>query len=73
MGSGLAKLFETDAKNNEGMGGPTGGYQPPYVPPPPPQVTPFQMPKNSPGTAFSLQRATNNPQSTSHAYLQKFG
>tara|TARA_R100000951_G_scaffold92982_1_gene81497 strand:- start:79 stop:297 length:219 start_codon:yes stop_codon:yes gene_type:complete len=71
MGNTIAKLFETDARNNEGMGGPTGGYQPPAQQPAP-QVTPFSMPKDSPGTAFSLQRATNNPQSTSHAYLQKF-
>ena len=67
------KLLETDSKNSEGMGGDPGGPVAPIGPPDLPPLNKFTMPKTGPGTAFSQQRATNNPQSTSHAYLQKFG
>lgn len=73
MGAGISKFFEIDSKNSEGMGGDPGGPVAPLGPPDLPPISKFQMPKTGPGNAFTLQRATNNPQSTSHAYLQKFG
>jgi hypothetical protein len=73
MGNGLMKFFDIDAKNATGIGTASGGYVPPLGPPDLPPVNKFQMPKTGPGNAFTLQRSTNNPQSTSHAYLQKFG
>ena len=71
MGNSVMKLLDVDSKNSAGMGGNPGGPVAPINPDLPP-INTFQMPKDSPGTSFSLQKTTNNPQSTSHAYLQKF-